>query len=164
MTARTRVTACCGAARMRSPPASLACLRPRTSAAMPLESMNSRPARSTMIPGSRTASAPSAAATATASHWSSCPRNVTTVWPSQLRVLSFVLNTGVPFSLLRQGGVLTWQLTLAVLRQTIRLSMPAQREDEPQAAEHDADERRDQRTGQRARHVTDDQEDGRQHR
>jgi len=35
--------------------------------------------------------------------------------PSQLRVLRSVLNTGMPFSLLQQGRVQTWQLNLGVL-------------------------------------------------
>jgi hypothetical protein len=41
--ATTRSTRCCGAASSRSPPACRAWLRPRASAATPLQSMNSRP-------------------------------------------------------------------------------------------------------------------------
>ena len=40
--ATTRSTRCCGAASSRSPPACRACLRPRASAATPLQSMNFR--------------------------------------------------------------------------------------------------------------------------
>jgi hypothetical protein len=102
--ARTRITAFCGAASTRSPPARRACLRPCASAATPLESMNCRPARSTMIPGSRAATAASAAATLTASATSSSPRNATTAWPTQLRVLRSVLNMAPPFLLSSKAG------------------------------------------------------------
>ena len=64
---RSRSTCCCGAASSRSPPACRACFRARTSAATPLQSMKSRPARSTIISRSRAAAAVSAAATLAAS-------------------------------------------------------------------------------------------------
>ena len=64
---RSRSTCCFGAASSRSPPACRACFRARTSAAKPLQSMKSRPARSTTISRSRAAAAVSAAATLAAS-------------------------------------------------------------------------------------------------
>ena len=71
-------------------------LLPRASAATPPQSMNSRPARSTMILGSRATAAASAAATSAASARSSSPRNATTTWPSHSRVLKSTLNIGEP--------------------------------------------------------------------
>ena len=80
----------------QAPPPCRACLRPRASAATPLQSMNSRPARSTMILGSRATAAASAAATSPASARSSSPHNATTTWPSHSRVLKSTLNIGEP--------------------------------------------------------------------
>lgn len=51
----SRSTCCRGAASSRSPPACRACSRTRTSAARPLESMNSSPVRSMMMSRSRAA-------------------------------------------------------------------------------------------------------------
>lgn len=56
--ARTRSTCCCGPASSRSPPARRACVFV-PSAATPLESMNSRPARSTTISRSEVTTAAS---------------------------------------------------------------------------------------------------------
>jgi hypothetical protein len=86
------------------PPACRACLRPRASAATPLQSMNSRPARSTMTPGSRATAAASAAATSAASARSSSPRNATTTWPPHSRVPKSTLNTGEPSCFSNKAG------------------------------------------------------------
>jgi AcrR family transcriptional regulator len=73
-----RRTRRCGAASRSSPPARRANFRPRTSAARPLQSMNSSPARSTMISGSRAVASANAVATPAASAASSSPHSATT--------------------------------------------------------------------------------------
>src|SRR5450756_2251633 len=80
-----------------------------------------------MIHGPEAATAVSA--TAAASARSSSPRNATTAWPSQLRVLRSVLNMGMPFLLQQQGSGLDPAVSSRDFAATIHLrsllSIPA---------------------------------------
>src|SRR5580700_1783823 len=106
--ASIRRTCCWGAASSRSRPARRACCRARTRAARPLESMNSRPSRSTMTVRPLVATTASDAATCAASATSSSPRSITTTWPSPSRVLSSTLTiSGSPFRFSSKGRVWT---------------------------------------------------------
>jgi cysteine synthase len=97
-----RSTCCCGAASSRSPPACRACLRTRASAARPLESMNSKPVRSTIMSRSRAATTESSATTLTATATSSSPRSTTTTWLSHSRGIRSTLHTVGAFLLQHQ--------------------------------------------------------------